>query len=374
MGKTCIKPCKSLDSEGGDNKTRCSCKKARKWRRREKEECQLTELQPPELAAQTPTQGSTALVVTQPSNRVVPTGGPCGLPERPANEDEPENGLLTEHSAASPGLAGQAPTQGSVALVGTPPQPSKLVLPTGEMSFSPHIFQKMQGAGDWLHGRIPGLEVLVKEFGDLGRRCTESKEHTFDSEVARDSGSSVTTELLTEADIKAVGVVADICKINTTGRVAVIEAGRRTDAHQHIMAVVNVCGKCHKTWQFWSPSSGKAHKIQEYPAWGSLEQYPGDVVWVPPGWWHAVESHGTELTTGIDAQKRQWAVSWAGFVMPASMADHTFRSLQQGSITEHQTFGSDSDFSHSPHTGLTKDKRSALAQAIQKAWEKHTAG
>jgi hypothetical protein len=71
--------------------------------------------------------------------------------------------------------------------------------------------------------------------------------------------------------------------------------GSVTMAHQHIFGVLNLCVCGQKQWRFWAPSRS-VKDLYKLTADVELTQEQGQLIWVPPAWWHWVE------TTGGDTQ------------------------------------------------------------------------
>ena len=85
-------------------------------------------------------------------------------------------------------------------------------------------------------------------------------------------------------------------------------------AHKHIFGVLNTCVRGAKMWTFWAPH----HKPNTAPD-VELAQEAGQVVWIPPSWWHHVRTTGgdTILEGGNSGQGAPVeALHWATTLLP----------------------------------------------------------
>jgi hypothetical protein len=113
--------------------------------------------------------------------------------------------------------------------------------------------------------------------------------------------------------------------------------GAITMAHQHVFGVLNLCVRGQKQWCFWAPSRDKNDPYC-LTADVELTQEQGQLIWVPPAWWHWV------ATTGGDAQGaglnevRQAApveaMHWATTLLPPQQVDAALAAVGCAGATE----------------------------------------
>jgi hypothetical protein len=95
--------------------------------------------------------------------------------------------------------------------------------------------------------------------------------------------------------------------------------GSVTMAHQHIFGVLNLCVRGQKQWRFWTPSRS-VNDPYNLTADVELTQEQGQLIWVPPAWWHWVETTGGD-TQGAGLNDVQQAapvqaMHWATTLLP----------------------------------------------------------
>ena len=108
----------------------------------------------------------------------------------------------------------------------------------------------------------------------------------------------------------------------TTGALAACKAGHLTAEHQHYLGAVNWLLTGQKTWVMRDP--GRSAVIE-------FTQKAGDVVYIPPGWWHEVRT-----VMGFhdhDGTGPSVALSFATWVAPRAASPEAcslVRSLRDG--------------------------------------------
>ena len=86
-------------------------------------------------------------------------------------------------------------------------------------------------------------------------------------------------------------LAAGVLKINTQGAIGVYTQSRLTKAHGHFMGVLNLLIGGTKMWKLWKP--GPHPREHQRVEDACINQREGELLWLPPGWYHEV------LTTGI---------------------------------------------------------------------------
>jgi hypothetical protein len=121
-------------------------------------------------------------------------------------------------------------------------------------------------------------------------------------------------------------------KVNAEPAVGMLELFHLTPPHQHAMGGLNMAGRqVVKTWWFCPPSSygpslgsGRSVRPSESDRASAirLEQFEGDVIWIPPGWWHSVFTRcGDTISHNMqDWPDDEYAAHWVTWVLPAHMS------------------------------------------------------
>ena len=85
---------------------------------------------------------------------------------------------------------------------------------------------------------------------------------------------------------------ADVLQINPHASIGVYMHGNLTKAHGHFMGVLNLLLGGAKDWKFWKPGPKPNGESQLDPD-QILTQQEGQLLWIPPGWYHEVFTKGT---------------------------------------------------------------------------------
>ena len=95
---------------------------------------------------------------------------------------------------------------------------------------------------------------------------------------------------ITPDDCRRCVSAAGVLKINTQAAIGVYMHSNLTKAHGHYMGVLNLLIGGTKKWRFWRPGPRPGPDSVEDE---SIDQQRGELLWLPPGWYHEV------VTTGI---------------------------------------------------------------------------
>ena len=98
------------------------------------------------------------------------------------------------------------------------------------------------------------------------------------------------------------------------------------------MGVLNLlggAGGASKRWHLWPP--GEAAKAPEV-----LDQRPGQVLWIPPGWYHEVWTTGGVMVALSKGRQEIVAPSWTTWCLPKRLALHSLCALLAGITREDQ--------------------------------------
>ena len=131
--------------------------------------------------------------------------------------------------------------------------------------------------------------------------------------------------------------VATAMGVNTTACVGLNRVGCTTPRHQHTpMGVLNVLGgpAARKTWLFWRPEAAATAEPDK-----TLIQKSGDLLWIPPAWFHQVHTVATDTVATSMGTETAPVASWVSWCLPrhlAAMAAMAGFSMAVGSSTEGQ--------------------------------------
>ena len=98
------------------------------------------------------------------------------------------------------------------------------------------------------------------------------------------------------------------------------------------MGVLNLlggAGGASKRWHLWPP--GEAAKAPEV-----LDQRPGQVLWIPPGWYHEVWTTGGVMVASSEDRQEIVAPSWVTWCLPKRLALRSLCALLAGITSEDQ--------------------------------------
>ena len=94
---------------------------------------------------------------------------------------------------------------------------------------------------------------------------------------------------------------ADVLKINPHASIGVYMHGNLTKAHGHFMGVLNILLGGTKDWRFWKPGPKPNGESLDAPD-QILTQQEGQLLWIPPGWYHEVFTKGTSHIDDSDSR------------------------------------------------------------------------
>ena len=127
--------------------------------------------------------------------------------------------------------------------------------------------------------------------------------------------------------------VGSILRVNETACIGANRAGSHTRKHQHApMGVLNLlggAGGASKRWHLWPP--GEAAVPPEV-----LDQRPGQVLWLPPGWYHEVWTTGGVVVASSADRHEIVAPYWTTWCLPKRLALRSLCALLAGITSENQ--------------------------------------
>ena len=119
------------------------------------------------------------------------------------------------------------------------------------------------------------------------------------------------------------GVERDLAQalhVNDSATFGCLPEGNKTEGHFHVMGVFNyMIGKrgdgSAKIWSFYELKYPRIEAAREAEAVKPLTQYPGDLVYIPPGWGHEVYTcSGTNK--GTRRQHNKYTSHFVSWIMP----------------------------------------------------------
>ena len=139
-------------------------------------------------------------------------------------------------------------------------------------------------------------------------------------------------------------------KLNSHSAFSLTAVENITTSHQHVLGVLNLLfgESAHKEWRFWPPAlmqaegtsvdlkAAAASYTKERPNDNCIcrSQRHGDLIYVPPGWWHSVETvHGSLKGD----RSTQLASSWVTWVLPWELVEDVALGMLLGDVKEAQT-------------------------------------
>jgi hypothetical protein len=129
--------------------------------------------------------------------------------------------------------------------------------------------------------------------------------------------------------------------INQLPSLGIARPGHVTERHQHFCGVFNLLKEGGaKVWHLWPPWAES--KATSSPDMLTVEQRAGDVLWLPPGWWHEVATTGTRWQkTTVAGEKEAVCLHFTAWVMPAHLAEAALAGFrlpvkERGSVREKQ--------------------------------------
>ena len=146
-----------------------------------------------------------------------------------------------------------------------------------------------------------------------------------------------------EAERRLVVQLAAKIGVNTTGAVGLYQTGYRSSCHCHVLPVKNLMLSGMKAWKFWAPGTFaklNPHKPTAPPATPPavcIDQEEGDVLWIPPGWLHSVDT----IQEGPlrDPDSVSVASAYATWAFPMTFRALALARWTTGLSVEHQTGG-----------------------------------
>jgi len=131
---------------------------------------------------------------------------------------------------------------------------------------------------------------------------------------------------------------ADVLGINQGAAIGMYTIGNVTAAHGHCMGVLNILLGGTKTWRFWRP--GFKHPSKDSKEDERIEQLPGQLLWLPPGWYHEVHTTGMSCNAVIPFRNVQGvAYSFTCWHVPSESFARAIAAFACGVSVESQYDG-----------------------------------
>ena len=146
-----------------------------------------------------------------------------------------------------------------------------------------------------------------------------------------------------EAERRLVGQLAAKIGVNQTGAVGLYQTGYSSSCHCHVLPVKNLMLSGMKAWKFWAPGTfAKLNPLKPAappatPPAVCIAQEEGDVLWIPPGWLHSVDT----IQEGPlrDPNSVSVASAYATWAFPMTFRALALARWTTGLSVEHQAGG-----------------------------------
>ena len=177
------------------------------------------------------------------------------------------------------------------------------------------------------HKSKGNIDVSTPNFGELGSIVTELGELLIPEEAER----------------RLVAELASKIGVNQTGAVGLYQTGYRSSCHCHVLPVKNLMLSGMKAWKFWAPGTfAKLNPLKPAappatPPAVCIAQEEGDVLWIPPGWLHSVDT----VQEGVLAEQSSVSVAsaYATWAFPRAFRALALARWTMGFSVEHQEGG-----------------------------------
>ena len=187
---------------------------------------------------------------------------------------------------------------------------------------------------DWLEHRLKTSELLNGAFRSLWTTNTKSELDLTTDTKHQDIATKIGEELVEHYATMA-PVLRDVAKKMGVNETACMGANRpvhKTPKHQHApMGVLNLLGGqggAAKQWYLWPPGDADGECV-------IIEQSPGQILWIPPGWYHEVWTIGGALMER-GGKKEIVAPHWVSWCLPKELALRSLCALLAGVTGENQ--------------------------------------
>ena len=169
---------------------------------------------------------------------------------------------------------------------------------------------------------------------------------------------------VSQQDIDLCKQCADVLGVNTHGTFGVYCYHNITEVHGHMLGVLNLLLSGTKVWYLWPPGP---RPTQYTPASLIITQQAGQLLWLPPGWYHKVDTTGVgvgikkdrlpfSLRNISEGKEIRVAHGFTTWCLPAQVRDYALLSYASGASEESQM---------SINTGTRKaDKITALYKLL----------
>ena len=179
--------------------------------------------------------------------------------------------------------------------------------------------------------------------------------------------------LLSKDQLDFAAEVASCLRVNTHGAVGAYQVGYGSSTHCHILPVINFLFHGKKSWKVWKPGTFRLNpnlnppKEPAKPVTDTIVQEAGDVLWLPPGWVHQVNTLGGEMIN-----ERVMSAGFAVWCVPAPFRSLTYsRYITKESVEQHKPESSKRKADEQELNAETREARqnSILIQATLYRWD-----
>ena len=145
--------------------------------------------------------------------------------------------------------------------------------------------------------KLPLAHLLQVAHDELRVRWDEENlghiditSNTQNEVVVQDICAELKRELGIPCDDSRCALAAEVLNINSQAAIGAYLYLRLTKAHGHCMGVLNLLIGGMKTWRLWKPGQYSVERDVDE----CIVQREGDLLWLPPGWYHEVVTTGVE--------------------------------------------------------------------------------
>ena len=193
----------------------------------------------------------------------------------------------------------------------------------------------------------PNNIKMIKE--GTGKTCDLDITSNLSSQATAMDLSKKLLKLLniTEEEEKTCTQCAEMLGVNTQGVFGVYCIDNVTDIHGHMLGVLNVLLSGMKIWHLWPPG---LRPSTETPAKLIITQHEGQLLWLPPGWYHRVMTSGYMYGEGIEKRglaqslkdiskdrKAIWVVhGFTTWCLPKELREYALCAFATGASEESQ--------------------------------------
>ena len=163
--------------------------------------------------------------------------------------------------------------------------------------------------------------------------------YTSNEERATKFGTDLLRLLtISEDEMQACSLCASALGVNSTGAFGAYLQNNITKIHGHMLGVLNLLLSGMKMWSMWPPGP---RPEPDTPPFLTITQFAGQLLWLPPGWYHQVKTTGYGPEQALSeslglGRTPQIAHSFAVWCLPRELGEYALSSYASGASEEKQ--------------------------------------